>query len=139
MIRFFVAGRPRVEPKKRRGKHGNIYKRDPMGNARGWAELVAIQAKMATDKMIPRGTPFQTTFWFFLRRPKSSKYGPAEFPLNPSSGDDDNYAYLVTNAMKGICYEDDCHRIDHHVYKRFADQNQFHENTTGVMVEVQEL
>ncbi len=119
MIQFFIEGDPKTQLDKKKGKWGNVYGKDPSGRKRAWGEWVAIKAKsaMGDTVIIPITVPFKTTFIFYLKRRKCDV---EDYPIRPTSGDDDNYAYLITNILKGICYEDDCHRVRQVVELEFA-------------------
>lgn len=78
-----------------------------------------------TAPKVPLTCPVETTFTFFVPMPKTSKIRMRQM-LNriilPSKKPDlDNLAYLVTNALKGIVYEDDNQIIASHNYKFYSD------------------
>jgi Holliday junction resolvase RusA-like endonuclease len=71
--------------------------------------------------------PVQLTIHFFLPIPKSVSKSTREKMINrvilpDKKPDEDNLAYLVTNALKGIVYDDDCRVCSKHVYKFYADK-----------------
>ena len=126
MIEFFVPGDPQPMAKKLiSGKR--IYARDPGGRKKAWAELVHLKAKLHTDKMIPAMEAVMIQYYFFRVKPKSNKTDqPVQRP------DIDNYAYLVTNALSGVCYEDDCQIINSFARLQWADDD----NPPGVLIRV---
>lgn len=65
--------------------------------------------------MIPRYEPVKLVYKFWRVRPPSNKY-----PLPVTTPDLDNYAYLVTNALSGVCYYDDNQIVDMVVSLRWA-------------------
>ena len=105
-----IDGVPRPEPKYNRTRNGRIYQRDPKGLLKAWKENVRMTVKkyMAENniEMFKRHVPIYVWYYLVLPRPKSVvRAYPTVIP------DNDNYRYSVTNALKGILWEDDCHII----------------------------
>jgi len=133
MIVFFVEGRPQVRKRTQFSQKG-YFPSDSKGLKRAWAENVRLGGvrAMQDHRMIPQSQPFFMSMDFFLPRPKNAPKDQ-KYPTSKRSGDDDNYAYLVTNALKGVCYEDDSHRAGHSVMRIYSD------NWFGVRVKIWEL
>jgi len=71
--------------------------------------------------------PVELTMAFFLPIPKATKSATRRQMINrvllPNKRpDEDNLAYIVTNAMKGIVYEDDSQVCAKHVYKVYGEE-----------------
>ena len=111
---FFVEGDPQAMPKAilNEGK----YRPKESTRQRKWKEFAVIMARQETKRMIEKDEAFGMHMVFAMKRPKTvtRKY-PIVIP------DDDNLGYLITNALKGICYYDDCHRIKHTIEKIYAN------------------
>lgn len=74
----------------------------------------------------PLTCPVELTLFFFLPIPKGTGKRLREQMVNrvilPSKRPDiDNLAYLVTNALKGIVYDDDSQVCAQHVYKVYGE------------------
>jgi Holliday junction resolvase RusA-like endonuclease len=74
---------------------------------------------------IPLSGPIELTIAFFLPIPKSTSKAKRQQMLNrvilpDIRPDEDNLAYLVTNALKEIVYHDDKQICAKHVYKFYG-------------------
>ena len=75
---------------------------------------------------IPFSCPVELTIAFFMPIPKAASRMVRDQMLNrlilpDKKPDEDNLAYLITNALKGIVYDDDCRVVVKHVYKFYSD------------------
>ena len=75
----------------------------------------------------PLSCPVELTLVFFFPVPKSASKILRTQMLNrvvlpDKKPDEDNLAYLVTNALKGIVYDDDRRICAKHVYKFYANE-----------------
>lgn len=75
----------------------------------------------------PIAGPVELTLTFFFPIPKSASKALRTQMLNrvilPAKRPDaDNLAYLVTNALKGIVYVDDCLVCAEHIYKFYGEE-----------------
>ncbi len=71
--------------------------------------------------------PVELSIWFFLAIPKSVKKKTQELMtrrlIRPDIiPDEDNLAYLITNSLKKIVYDDDKRICEKHVYKFYGEQ-----------------
>lgn len=79
----------------------------------------------APDK--PLDCPLKIDLTFYLPIPKSTSGTRKRQMLNQvilpvKKPDIDNLAYLITNAMKKIVYNDDSQIVDLYIHKRYGDQ-----------------
>ena len=75
----------------------------------------------------PLQGPIELTIAFFMPIPKSASKRIREAMLNRvilpcKKPDEDNLAYIVTNALKKLVYVDDSQVCVKHVYKFYGDQ-----------------
>ena len=111
MLSFFVGGRPQPEAKREtaatRSGRKYIYKRDPDGNKRRWAEKVRLCARQAMHKqkvkMIPAKTGVTVEYHFYFNRAKSNR--DDAMVIKPDSS---RLAEAIDDALEGVCYENDC-------------------------------
>ncbi len=73
----------------------------------------------------PLSGPVELTIVFFFPIPKSASKALRLQMLNrvilpDKKPDEDNLAYLVTNALKKLVYDDDCRICAKHVYKFYG-------------------
>ncbi len=87
-------------------------------------EIIQWQIKpFAPEK--PFETAVEMTIAFFLPIPKSASKALRQQMINrvilpDKKPDDDNLSYLVTNALKGIVYDDDRRICVRHIYKFYG-------------------
>ena len=126
MYIFNVHGAPASQKQtnyKRSSSDGRIWMYDPSQKAK---EYIQWQVKpFMTDE--PLAGPIEMYLTFFLPIPKSTSGAMRRQMLNrivlPSKKPDiDNLAYLVTNALKGIVYVDDCLVCAEHIYKFYGEE-----------------
>ncbi len=75
---------------------------------------------------VPLQGPISVDITFYFAPPKSTSSVKRRQMLNhvihhTKKPDADNCAYLITNALKGIFYDDDAQIIDLNIHKRFAE------------------
>lgn len=75
----------------------------------------------------PLTTPIELTLAFFFPIPKTTSKAMREQMLNrvilpDKKPDADNLAYLVTNALKEIVYDDDKRIVAQHIYKFYGPE-----------------
>lgn len=118
MFHFEIHGTP-VPQKQTRTSHGRFY--DPSKQDK---ERIQWHVKpFAPDS--PLLCPVELTIAFFLPIPKAASKSLRLQMVNrvvlPSKKpDEDNLAYLITNALKGIVYNDDAQVCAKHVYKFYG-------------------
>lgn len=127
-IEFFVAGKPKGQPRIkacRRGKYAGVY--DP-GTADGWKMLVRAEGYNAWDKkQIEGAVKLQMTL--FLDRPKSHFNSKGLVKPKPpyyvtGKPDVDNYAKAVMDALTNLgIWKDDSQVVGLEVWKVYADPN----------------
>lgn len=71
--------------------------------------------------------PVELTIAFFVAIPKATPRALREQMINrvilpDKKPDEDNLAYLITNALKEIVYDDDRRVVAKHVYKFYGDE-----------------
>lgn len=125
---FFVAGKPVPQPKVLAGKWG-VYERDPKGLAKEWRSKIVFAAKEAMKKngvtMAGQYVPVSLNMVFYLNPPTKIPKERKEWGHQPTIIPDvSNYAYLVENALKGVCYRDDSQVIDKHERKVYTDDGE---------------
>lgn len=90
-------------------------------------EIEIIQWQIRpTSPTEPLLGPIELSIWFFLPIPKATTSKNRTAMLNRvilpvSPPDEDNLAYLITNALKKIVYKDDAQVCAKHVYKLYGD------------------
>ena len=119
MISFEIPGQPKVQ-KQTRSSNGRFY--DPSYNDRLYIQEFAKFNK--PQEIFTQATEMHLTF--FRKIPKSASKAMREKMLKHvilpiTRPDVDNYAYLVTNALKSIVYSDDSLITDLHIHKRYAE------------------
>ncbi len=142
MIEFFVSGEPQPEPKKKGAfrflKGGGMgiktKKDDETGEKTSWRSTVEIEARKYfcnyKAKLYDAGVPISVDLVFYRTPPKKKVNDlPVVMP------DLDNFAYLVTNALKGICYHDDNQIVESFNQKFYADKD----HPAGVKIEIKEV
>jgi Holliday junction resolvase RusA-like endonuclease len=75
----------------------------------------------------PLTGPVMVTFVFYVAIPKGTSKKRREAMINleelpTQRPDDDNLSYLITNALKGIVYDDDSRICSRHVYKFYGEE-----------------
>lgn len=141
-LEFYIKGLPRPEPKKDgamrylRGGGTAIgtRKRDKDGSKAGWVSRIQWDAKIYMNshsvEMFPQYTPLYYEVLVYIKPPKNQIH---KYPVIGS--DDDNYYYLVTNALKKICYHDDCMIIERYHKKLYADDL----HPPGISIKIHEI
>lgn len=132
--RFTVLGKPFPQPRPRAASRGGltqIYTPDPQGQLSAWKRAVAYQVKAERPEKFPKGTALAIFIKFFLPRPKTHfregmnagklRAGAPPFPVAMSRDDWDNLAKSTTDAMTGICWEDDSQIVDARILKVYSD------------------
>ena len=127
MIAFFVPGKARPHAFKTVGYR--IIKRDKNGVKAAWTDSIQWRGRIAMGSQDLIDGPFSMTCCFFMKGNKKTR--PKWFDIIP---DDDNLAYLISNALSGIVYHDDRQRVDLRVIKRVALGI-----LPGVYIEVEQL
>lgn len=89
-------------------------------------ELMQWQIKPFAPE-IPLNGPVELTIAFFFPIPKATSKALRTQMLNrvilPAKRPDaDNLAYLVTNALKQLVYDDDCQVVAEHIYKFYGNE-----------------
>ena len=74
----------------------------------------------------PYSCPVSLTIIFYMPIPKSTSKKKRILMLSKAilpdkKPDEDNLAYLISNALKGIVYDDDRRVCEKHVYKFYSD------------------
>ena len=118
MISFDIPGKPKVQ-KQTRSSRGRFY--DPSYNDRLYIQEYAKLHR--PQEIFTQATEMFLTFYRPV--PKGVSKAMREKMLNHvilpiTRPDVDNYAYLVTNALKSIVYNDDSLITDLHIHKRYA-------------------
>lgn len=103
-----------------RGKHPHAY--DPSKLDK---EKMQWQIR-PTAPETPISGPVELTIYFFLPIPKSASKALRQQMINrvilpDKKPDEDNLAYLVSNALKEIVYDDDRRVVAKHVYKFYGE------------------
>jgi len=130
MILFKVYGIPQPWPKKtlapkkgggmrmvptdvRKVKGVKVY-----GTKQRWIDAVQLSASLAMkgQEVLALKVPVIVSYEFYLSKPKSAKR-----KYMTTVPDLDNLAYAVTNALKGIVYEDDSQVVQMTAVKIYAD------------------
>lgn len=88
-------------------------------------EMIIWQAREFAPKQ-PFDGPCEVDLMFYMPIPKTSKIQARNMAngviLPIKRPDIDNLAYLVTNAMKGLFYQDDSQITDLSLHKRYGEQ-----------------
>lgn len=126
MIAFFVPGKARAQPKKIISRN-RLVPRDKDGNAAAWADAIQWYGRKAMAGIDLISGPFSMVCCFYMIAGKHREW----FDKVP---DDDNLAYLVSNALSRVVYYDDRQRVDLRVIKRLAGKV-----PSGVYIEIKEL
>jgi Holliday junction resolvase RusA-like endonuclease len=119
MFRFVLSGNPIPQKQTRfscRGGFPRAY--DP---SKKDLEMIQWQIKPFAPNE-PLMGPISLTICFFMPIPKSTSRAKVDMMMRRvilpiSKPDEDNLAYIVTNALKKIVYNDDSQICEKHVYK----------------------
>ena len=89
-------------------------------------EMMQWQIKPFAPQTLITG-PVELTIAFFFPVPKSASKLVRTQMLNrlilpDKRPDEDNLAYIVTNALKNLVYDDDCRVCAKHVYKFYGEE-----------------
>jgi len=89
-------------------------------------EMMQWQMKPFAPQTLIKG-PVELTIVFFFPVPKSASKLVRTQMLNrlilpDKRPDEDNLAYIVTNALKNLVYDDDCRVCAKHVYKFYGEE-----------------
>lgn len=124
MFQFEIHGQPRPQKQTRFTCRG--------GFARTWdpskedKEMIQWQVRPFAPAVPLKGA-IELTIAFFMPIPKATSSIKRKQMLNrvilhTVKPDEDNLAYLVTNALKKIVYEDDSQICAKHVYKFYGEE-----------------
>lgn len=119
MYQFEIYGVPCVQKQTRWTRTGHVY--DPSKKDK---EQIQWQLKPTAPESLICG-PVELTIAFFLPIPKRASKALRDqmtrrVILPDIRPDEDNLAYLVTNALTGIVYDDDKRICVKHVYKFYG-------------------
>lgn len=123
MYRFTLSGNPIPQKQTRFSCRNGVPRAyDP---SKKDMEMIRWQVKPFAPPSPLQG-PISLTLLFFLPIPKAtSKVKRRQmidrFILPVVKPDEDNLAYIVTNALKGLVYEDDRQICEKHVYKVYDE------------------
>lgn len=144
-----IYGEPRPYPGKepRKGKgwmlKGQRKKSTDADKRRfAWLEEVRTIAQFnRPDRMIPLEETDGTDIAIkvggcvYITKPKSAT---RKYPCSIRDGDNDNYWYVVHNALEGIVYENDCQIVDHTCQrKRWANVGPNENEDPGISIVVE--
>lgn len=120
MFQFEVLGTPNVYKKTMFGK-GHAY--DPSKKNKEYIQWQVKPFAPAT----PITGPVELTIVFFMPIPKKTSKAVREQMINrvilpDVRPDEDNMAYLVSNALQEIVYDDDKRVCAKHVYKFYGEE-----------------
>ena len=124
MFQFVVHGIPLAQKQTRFVRRGSFVQTyDP---SRKDKERIQWQIKPFAPE-IPLSQPVELTIAFFVPIPKATSKRLRLQMINrvilpDKKPDEDNLAYLVTNALKGIVYDDDRRVCVKHVYKFYGSE-----------------
>ena len=118
--------------------HGPLRpQKRPIWHQRGASHYVHDPSKKDLEHMqwqirpyapeTPLKGPVELTLAFFFPIPKATSQALRTQMMNrvilPAKRPDaDNLAYLVTNALKNIVYDDDCQVVAEHIYKFYGPE-----------------
>ena len=125
---FSVDGIPQAFTQKKVSKYGVPYRVDKKGFKKAWQESIRFHAMQYKDQFIPKPEAVMLLLEFYMPRAKNNKL--RDHTIRP---DIDNLAYPVTNALKGILFDDDSQIVCLEMYKQFANENR----SPGVIIHVQ--
>lgn len=119
MYLFEIHQKPAVQKQTRLGRHG-CY-----NPSHADQEMLRWQIRPHAPK-VPLEGPISLEITFYMPIPKTSRV-QTRLMINGTTlpikrPDIDNMAYLVTNAMKGIMYEDDSQIVDLILRKRYGEE-----------------
>lgn len=119
MFQFEIFGPPIAQKQTRWTKTGHVY--DPSAKDKQYIQW-QIRPFAPSE---PIAGPVELTICFFMPIPKSASKAVREQMINrvilpDKKPDEDNLAYLVTNALKEIVYDDDKRVCVKHVYKFYG-------------------
>ena len=116
----------KARPYKKQISKKRIVQQDKSGYRTAWTESMQWYAVRAMDPRDLITGPIEMICCFFMASRKKMWFDNVP--------DDDNLAYLVSNALSGIVYRDDRQRVDSRVTKRIASGV-----PPGVYIEINEL
>jgi len=106
---LYARGKPKAQPRARKGKYGNIYNPD---TADAWKETIQASFLSKRKETILGPVSLHAVFYFYAS-PKQHKPSPHIF-----KPDSDNLIKPVMDALTGIgVYKDDCQ-----VYKKTVEK-----------------
>ena len=124
-IEFFVPGRPVPMARPRVTSHGTYTPK----RCRDYKMAVAIAAKAAMRGKEPLEGAVSCWIDLYFDIPKSYTHGKKLAarhnvikPVGRNTGDADNHAKAILDALKGICWADDSQVTRLIVFKRFSDK-----------------
>ena len=128
---LFVPGEPFPQPRVKAaiaGKHARVY---TPTTGKAWREALVRSLELAPPRALLKG-PLDVELFFYLKRPKSHK--PDSQPIGARSGDLDNYAKSVLDAMQGRAYSNDSQVVRLLMAKTYANN----QDNYGVTIVVSE-
>ena len=143
MIQFSVRGKPVPQPRPRAtaiGGHARVYTPANSPIAR-WRSDIREAAVVAMEGLEPLIGRVQIRLTVMIPRPQSHldirgdlKKGSPKDPIGRRSGDVDNYAKGVLDAMNGVVYEDDS-QVDALVITKLYEEDE----DRGVRIKVEQF
>ena len=115
---LFVPGEPFPQPRVKAaiaGKHARVY---TPTTGKAWREALVRSLELAPPRALLKG-PLDVELFFYIKRPKSHK--PNSHPIGARSGDLDNYAKSVLDAMQDRVYTNDSQVVKLLVVKTYAN------------------
>ena len=117
-VKLVLYGEPvaKGRPRAFKDKRGNIRTHTPSGTAHAENEWRDILHRSG-EHPFPPETPLEVTVTAYFARPKSAPRKRVRPTVRP---DYDNIAKLVTDALQGLAFHDDCEVVDAHIHKLYA-------------------
>jgi len=120
MLEYTIHTKPMPQKQTRLGKN---FRYDPSKNDK---HLIMWNVQKDAPKS-PLLGPIKLELTFYMPIPKSTsktkKTQMLQEQILPTTRPDiDNLAYIVTNALKGIIYNDDAQIVDMILHKRYSEQ-----------------
>jgi Holliday junction resolvase RusA-like endonuclease len=115
MTEFIIEGKAIAKQRPRSSRNGHFY---TPKNTKDFEKKVglcykAIRGKNLLDK------PVSIAITFYEKKPKKCK---SVFPIK-RTGDIDNKAKCILDALNGIAYNDDCQVVELSLIKSYADKD----------------
>ena len=128
---LFVPGEPFPQPRVKAAVVGTRARVYTPSTGRAWREALVRSLELAPPRALLKG-PLDVELFFYMKRPKSHK--PNSQPIGARSGDLDNYAKSVLDAMQDRVYTNDSQVVRLLSRKSYADKSK----PSGVRVVVSE-